>query len=171
MIRKAFNIATVTAILAASAGTAFAGVDTSTISTQAATLNFGATQQVLHTLTAVSNLSPSLQAADVLANGTVSTADGVPATFAIKYSDKSSIVPDGTYPRHATINGDQDSTHKLKVELAFDGIDAQGVGHTDGWYPTPEAVANLAYTVISDVEQTVPVDTYTVSVDAGIWTE
>ena len=166
MIRKVLNVATVTAILAASAGTAFAAVDESTINTQTATLNFGATQQVQHTLTPVENLPTDLASLTVLANGHITSNDGTTSEqFAMKYSTLPTIVV-GTTPAHATISGDTDSDNKLKV--VFNSPDLTADDTT--WYYGATAVSSIDYKVEADGQQNVKTDNYTVSIDAGIWT-
>ena len=173
MKRNIISIAAVAAVLVAGAGTAFAAVDESTINTQTATLNFGATQQVQHTLTPVPNLSTELEYGNVLAKGSISTSGGELAELAYRYDPSfSGQLVDGEGNAKwliATISGENDPANKLHVETVFDDVTNIGIS-ASGWiYNEGAETVSNSYSVLAESKQSVPVDKYTISIQAGVW--
>ena len=169
MIRKVLNVATVTAILAASAGTAFAAVDESTINTQTATLNFGAEQQVSHVITVNSPLSLTSTAGQEFGKGVISTADGNPALIAVRFTPGFSGVDVNSNKMDVVVHGQNNDGNELNIHLK-DDTDSTVLKGTD-WWVTKTEVASHTYGIVSKGDQTIAPDTYEISYDAGIWTE
>ena len=169
MKNNIINIATIAAILVAGAGTAFAAVDESTINTQTATLNFGATQQVLHTLTPVANLPSTIKNHDVVANGDIKTADGSEATLAVRWSDSQGaqqVVNSNHY--EANVAGSNDPDNKVSLAIYTSGAGFDPTNATD-WMFLSTPAAEYTYVIRADGDQNVPADNYVITLDAGIW--
>lgn len=133
---------------------------------QVATINVLADLTVNHTLLAVSPHFACDQVNNaLLLRGEVSFRDNAAHRAGVRFTPGSADV--GTDMFVAAVAGKNDPTHKLKVKLHFP-YDAQV---SDGWIVSRERKASFDYSVLSDGEQTVPSDSYRVSVDSGLWTD
>ncbi|MEL5558452.1 hypothetical protein [Serratia ureilytica] len=152
-----------TALFAASA--VYAGQpDPINQSTKTVDLNFGKTTTFGHNLTAASvNFEAAIPDAKNLANGAISAGDAQAHKFAIRYTPAAAAV-DATGLK-AVINGKDVGTNQLKTTLVT------GAASTlDNGYLAYNADApNVSYQVNADGAQTVPTDTYVLSMDAAVW--
>ncbi|HGY1772659.1 TPA: hypothetical protein ACNVNE_001542 [Klebsiella aerogenes] len=174
MIRKVLNIATVTAILAASAGTAFADVDESTVNIQSVMLNFGGESISEHTLTPVSNLPLELSSLQTVANGSVHiNGDQEIDYVAIRWTPgyEGQLVSSSS-KSDATISGQNDESNKLNLAIAFANGGASSVSGDGNWiYAGGFNTGDQNYVVVSKSAVTVVPDKYNISVDAAIYTK
>lgn len=156
--------------LMALAGACHAGTpDAGNSSTKVADLTFGATSTLLHELTESSKLfPPEMAGKETLADGRIAT-PGADVFLAIRLSQG---VPEQEVPRvlHAIVHGKGDAGHVLKINLDTPDDSACAFEpKPDGWCISKVARQSLSYNLFADGAQTVPVDTYTASMDGTIW--
>ncbi|EML9989147.1 hypothetical protein RHQ60_004704 [Citrobacter amalonaticus] len=99
-----------------------------------------------------------------LARGIVSTVDASQQKMAVHFTDDK-----GEYHSRMSLSGNNNPQNKLKVKLHFDG--ESSVTETEGWVVNDIAAQQFSYTVNADGAQKVPVDSYTVSINAALWND
>lgn len=144
------------------------GASLSEVTTKTVSLEFNAERLLRHELWAVQHVFPtSLADNTLMARGIVTTLDSSEQHMAVRFAQgqggrqgdvKSIVLP-----------GDNDAGHQLKVKLQFP--DHGDVTQRNEWMVNTMARSVLNYTINADGAQKVPVDTYTVKVDAGLWSE
>lgn len=169
MVRKFTKASLALLVLSGSIGLAHAAnIDESNIASQRVELQFVAPLTVNHSLDAVDNLTAgNVEDETPVANGTVTAADASSQVFAVRFS------PD--MPGAEAVQGKQGvysipghtATNTLILQLKPDletSFDPAG-----GWLYANAAVASYNYTLVASGPQKVAADTYTVTMDAGIW--
>ncbi|MBI0679132.1 hypothetical protein HCH73_19075 [Citrobacter koseri] len=160
------NTAQVTGLVFAAITAAHASVDTDTVTTASAPLQFGAQATVTHVLTAVSDtIDPGLSNSQVLATGTVTPSDPA-ASVVVRYTPgfENQAVKS---PYDAIITNDDDG----EVEVSIRNPDATPMPVVDSsnrWLGMGSGPSD--YALVSGDQQSVKPGSYTVSIDAAIWT-
>ncbi|MGQ8701799.1 hypothetical protein [Serratia marcescens] len=166
MVRKFNKAALALMVLAGSAGMAHAAGQIGTIDTKSADVAFEQLTGVTHTLTAVETVfDTTLSDTRLLANGQISTIDGVPQLIAIRYTP--GTYSGGSGPK-VNVMGAIDALNQLTVSLTTAFMDWTADGQWDG-YVTTAPQANCPYSIRSGANQTVAPDIYRVSLDAALW--
>ncbi|MFO6501850.1 AfaD family invasin [Serratia marcescens] len=165
MVRKFTKASLAMMVLAGSVGAAQAAGPVGSPVTATANIVFVAPASIVHTLTAEQGLAAGNIADGVkFATGNVSLSDASTAIMAVQFTKN--VGAAGTNDSTRVISGNTDNTRKLKVKL---NSPVSVTPQADGWIVLDGAGANLPYTIVSDGQQVVVADTYTVSVDAAIY--
>lgn len=157
-------------VLAGSVGMANAAIGP--ITTQTADITFAQPQEVTLTLTPVADLvAGTIPDGTKVVDANLATISGQPGVFAVRWTPGiGTLDPDDH--RAVTVNGhNTDSPLKLYYNTsAQDGT----IGLDDTWFLTSEQGADPVTTdhntVWTSGNQDIPADTYTISIDAAIWT-
>lgn len=165
MFRSVTVLATVFFSLLVTGGSAFAAVDSSTINTQTATLSFGTTQQVQHTLKPVDGLSVNTPIGSTLATGSVSAFDGNIASLALRFTP-------GLETQYPLGNGRAylEAVGGGKHIYVFFSNDAgnSGTDQPDHWTSWPNT-SELKYSIELESDPPDVATTYILSMQAGVW--
>lgn len=115
-------------------------------------------------ITPTSNLIAKMYPTEsVIAQATLTSSGG---TSAIQWT--SSVGTQGSAAGARTIVGKNNNSHKLALKLSLPTENWSDVD--DGWFKTTKT-GGLAIKVLTDGEQNIAADTYTISLDAGTYTE
>ncbi|HGY1772656.1 TPA: hypothetical protein ACNVNE_001539 [Klebsiella aerogenes] len=150
---------------------AHASVDQQTVTTASAALQFVEQARVSHTLTPTSDkLDTTLTDGTLLANGAVG-AGGTPGILVIRWTpDFTGQTVHNNSVNVADVVGDNGG----KITIYFPTDNWEIIQSIDGqiWYGPRNPLARTAeYEVEARGDQTVIPGGYTISMDAGIWTE
>lgn len=132
---------------------------------QSVNINVGEVSTVTHTLTAVTGLQAGRKRDGILlADGTVTTTDGTAQILALRFTDSIGAKSSATNKR--IYYGKSDLSHQLRVRW-----EAENVSDTkaDDWWITTPPKTRVTYNIRIDGTQDIAADTYTISMDAAIW--
>ncbi|HGM5835949.1 TPA: hypothetical protein ACKP36_004396 [Serratia marcescens] len=143
---------------------AHAAVDPATMTTQSQPLVFTApSDSVSLEINPVSDLKAGAYTTKTKVASIVVTPKKATDTVALRFSQ--AIGVEGTYPNTRVYNG-LNADNKLEVMFTVNNLNDL---KTEGWYDSKAAgVVNEDMEIYGD--QTIAADTYTVSMDAAIWT-